>query len=71
MLVLPGVTLVSSGPYRYIAHPNYVAVVGELLGAAMMMSAWITGPIALAAFGAALAARVRVERRALRDLGRV
>jgi methyltransferase len=71
VLVLPGVTLVSGGPYRYVAHPNYVAVVGELVGAAMMMSAWGTGPIALAAFGAALWARVRVERGALQDLGRM
>ena len=70
VLVLPGVTLVTGGPYRYVAHPNYVAVVGELAGAAMMMSAWISGPVALAAFGATLWARIRVERRALQELSR-
>ena len=70
VLVLPGVTLVDRGPYRYIAHPNYVAVVAELAGAAMMMSAWVTGPMALAAFGGTLWARVRVERRALQELSR-
>ncbi len=70
ILVLPGVTLVSDGPYRYVAHPNYVAVLGELAGAAMMMSAWVTGPLAFAAFGATMAARIRVERRALQELSR-
>ena len=70
VLVLPRVTLVTRGPYRYVAHPNYVAVVGELAGTAMMMSAWATGPLALFAFGAALAARIKVERRALRASSR-
>ena len=66
VLVLPGVPLVREGPYRYVAHPNYVAVVGELAGTAMMMQAWITGPIALVAFGALLWIRVWIETRALR-----
>ncbi len=65
VLVLPGVPLVSSGPYRYVAHPNYVGVVGELLGTAMMMNARITGPIALVLFGALLVARIRFETRVL------
>ena len=33
----PVVPLVTTGPYRYVAHPNYVAVVGELVGTAMMV----------------------------------
>jgi methyltransferase len=66
VLVLPRVPLVATGPYRYVAHPNYVAVVGELLGTAMMMKAQVTGPVALAVFGTLLAIRVRFETRALR-----
>jgi methyltransferase len=66
VLVLPAVPLVGSGPYRYVAHPNYVAVVGELLGTAMMMKAEITGPIAMVLFGALLVARIRFETRVLR-----
>jgi methyltransferase len=65
VLVLPAMPLVTDGPYRYIAHPNYVGVVGELAGTAMMMQAWVTGPIAIAGFGAVLWRRVRVETRAL------
>ena len=31
IIVLPSVPLVASGPYRFLSHPNYVVVVGELL----------------------------------------
>jgi len=65
VLVLPGVPLVRTGPYRYVAHPNYVGVVGELAGTAMMMGAWRSGPVALVVFGAILWARIRCENRAL------
>ena len=65
VMVLPGVPLVRTGPYRYIDHPNYVAVVGELVGAAMMCGAPISGSIALVVFGALLRARVRFESAAL------
>ena len=66
VLVLPGVPLVGTGPYRYVAHPNYIAVVGELAGTAMMMKAQIAGPIALALFGTLLVVRIRFETRVLR-----
>lgn len=62
----PGAALVASGPYRYVRHPNYVAVVAELAGTAMMMEARLLGPIAIAGFGAALWARIRFEDRVLR-----
>jgi methyltransferase len=66
VLVQPGRPLVTSGPYRYVAHPNYVAVVGELAGAAMMVGARVTGPVMLVAFGIVLWRRLRFEQRALR-----
>jgi methyltransferase len=66
VLTLPGVPLVTTGPYRYVAHPNYIAVVGELTGAAMMFGASVTGPVSIALFGLALWARVRFETRVLR-----
>jgi methyltransferase len=67
VLVLPGVPLVRTGPYRYVDHPNYIAVVGELVGMALMMSAWITGPVMTLVFGLAMLMRLKVETRALRD----
>lgn len=66
VLVLPGTSLVRTGPYRYVDHPNYIAVVGELTAMALMMSAWTTGPIMILLFGIALFLRLRVETRALR-----
>ena len=65
VLVPPGEPLVTRGPYRWLAHPNYLAVFGELIGMALMMSASITGVLSVAAFGALIAQRVAVETRAL------
>lgn len=67
VLILRGVPLIRTGPYRYVAHPNYIAVVGELAGTAMMMEAWVAGPVALVAFGALLRRRVAFETEALRQ----
>lgn len=68
VLVAPGLPLVTGGPYRYLAHPNYVAVMGELVGTAMMCGARVTGIVSLVAFGAALWMRVRFEERVLRSV---
>ena len=68
VLVLPGAPLVTTGPYRYVSHPNYIAVVGELVSTAMMMKALMTGPLMVAAFGLALWARIRFENRALAQI---
>jgi len=66
VFVIPGRPLVATGPYRYLAHPNYVGVVGELVGAAMMCGAPTAGVIGSVAFGAALWQRVRFESAVLR-----
>jgi methyltransferase len=65
VLVIPGARLVVSGPYRFLKHPNYVAVVGEFIGVALMTGARITGPVATVAFGALMLKRIAVEERAL------
>jgi methyltransferase len=69
VLVLPGVPLVTSGPYRYVAHPNFLAVVGELAGTAMMCGAPITGTSGVLLYSGVLWARARYEERAIRELG--
>jgi methyltransferase len=71
VFVLPGVPLLRIGPYRYIAHPNYLAVMGELVGTAMMMRARLTGPVLVVAFGLVLLARIRFETRMHREYGNV
>ncbi len=65
VLVLPGVPLVESGPYRWMRHPNYLAVAGEILGFALTVWAPVTGVVALAGFGALMRRRIAVEERAL------
>ncbi len=65
VIVVPGDRLVQSGPYRYLAHPNYVAVIGELVGVALLTGARVTGSLVTAGFGLLIATRVAVERRAL------
>jgi methyltransferase len=65
--VLPGEPLVHRGPYRFLRHPNYVAVVTELVAAPMMFGAWRTA-IAITLLNAfALSIRIRAEEAALRD----
>jgi methyltransferase len=65
VLVPPGSTRVLTGPYRLLRHPNYLAVMGELAGAALIAHAPLTGGLALAGFGALLLLRIRIEERAL------
>jgi methyltransferase len=65
VLVLPDRPLVVSGPYRFIAHPNYLAVAGEILGFSLIVWAPVTGLLALAGFGALLRRRIAIEDRAL------
>jgi methyltransferase len=65
VIVMPGAPLVTGGPYRLVNHPNYVAVVGELLGFAAIVFAPVTGVAALIGFGSLMRARIRVEDRAL------
>ena len=65
VLVLPGEPLIARGPYALIRHPNYVAVLGELAGMALIVSAPVTGLLSLLGFGSLMWRRIAVEDRAL------
>jgi methyltransferase len=65
VLVLPDTPLVTIGPYRFLRHPNYLAVLGEILGFSLIVSALVTGVVSLVGFGWLMLRRVRVEERAL------
>ena len=65
VLVPPGSTAVRNGPYRWIAHPNYLAVAGELIGTAIAMLALVTGLPVTAAFVYLMWRRVGIEEKAL------
>jgi len=42
VVVVPGLPLVVAGPYRWLRHPNYVAVVVEGIALPMVHTAWVT-----------------------------
>jgi methyltransferase len=67
IIVLPGEPLVSSGPYRYISHPNYAVVVGEfaILPLALHLP-WIALIFTILNAGV-LVIRIRAETHALID----
>lgn len=56
-----GAGVVTSGPYRLVRHPNYVAVVAELFALPMMHTAWITALVGTAANLEILRRRIGVE----------
>jgi methyltransferase len=67
VVVLPGAPPVTGGPYRWLRHPNYLAVTVELLAVPLMAGAlWTAAGFALAN-AALLAVRIRAEEQALGD----
>lgn len=65
VIVVPGMPLVRTGPYRWFAHPNYAAVVVEGAALPLVGSAWITACVFTALNAVLLTVRVRCETRAL------
>lgn len=67
VIVVPGLPLVDRGPYRWLRHPNYVAVVVEGLALPLVHTAWVTA-VAFTVLNAVLLLRFRIpaEERALR-----
>jgi len=68
VIIVPGLPPVTSGPYRFLSHPNYVAVVVEGIALPLVHAAWITALVFTVANAALLAVRIRVENAALRTL---
>jgi methyltransferase len=65
VIVMPGMPLVRTGPYRYFRHPNYAAVIVEGAALPLMGSAWITACAFTVLNAALLTVRVRCETKAL------
>ena len=65
VIVVPGEPPVRAGPYRFVRHPNYIAVATEMLCVPLAHGAWICA-LAFSALNAAiLKVRIRAEERAL------
>ena len=69
VIVVPGLPLVRSGPYRWVPHPNYVAVVVEGFALPLVHAAWWTAVVFTLANAALLTVRIRVEDAALATAG--
>lgn len=65
VLVWPGLPPVTSGPYRFLRHPNYLAVVVELVAVPLVYGAWVTAVVFSLGNLVLLAVRIRSEERAL------
>lgn len=65
VFVLPGVPPVTRGPYAFLRHPNYLAIIGEIIAMALTVGAPVTGVLSVIAYGALLRRKIAVEDRAL------
>lgn len=60
-----GLGAVTAGPYRWVRHPNYLAVYLELIALPLIHTAWITAVVAALANAWILARRIAVEEAVL------
>lgn len=69
ILVIPGATLVTKGPYQYLPHPNYLAVAVEIFTVPAMFGAWLTALVfSIANAILILGVRIPKEEQALKRL---
>ena len=68
IFVVPGLSRVTSGPYRRLPHPNYLAVVIEGAALPLVHTAWITAIVFTAINLPLLRVRIAAEDAALRVL---
>lgn len=68
ILIVPGERLVTTGPYKYLRHPNYVSVVIEIAVIPLIFSCYITAAVFTALNILALRRRIRIEKSALSSL---
>jgi methyltransferase len=67
IIVWPLAAPVTTGPYRFVRHPNYVAVAVELACVPLVHGAFVTAVVFSICNAAVLAVRIREEERALAD----
>jgi len=65
VIVPRSVRVATGGPYRFIRHPNYVAVIAEGLALPLAGGAWLTAVGFGVLFGAILRRRIVTEEAAL------
>ncbi|HEX7181710.1 MAG TPA: isoprenylcysteine carboxylmethyltransferase family protein [Thermoanaerobaculia bacterium] len=65
IVCLPGAPPVAGGPYRFLRHPNYLAVIAEIAALPLVHTAWLTAAVFSLLNGLLLRVRIRAEERAL------
>jgi methyltransferase len=65
IVVLPGSSPVTGGPYKFLRHPNYLAVITEILALPLVHMAWITAIVFSILNALILRVRIRAEEEAL------
>jgi len=65
VIVIPGLPLVRSGPFRVLRHPNYLAVAIEVAALPVAMGAWFTAVVGTVLNGVLMAVRIPAEEVAL------
>jgi methyltransferase len=65
VIAVPGDAPVTSGPYRFVRHPNYVAVALEMISVPLVHGAFLTAAVFSLANAVLLAIRIPAEERAL------
>lgn len=68
IVCLPGVPPVTGGPYRYLRHPNYLAVIAEIAALPLVHTAWLTAAVFSLLNGWLLRVRIRAEEAALTEM---
>lgn len=68
IVCLPGVAPVTDGPYRWLRHPNYLAVIVEMFALPLIHTAWLTAVLFSALNAVILRVRIRAEETALSRL---
>lgn len=68
IIVVPGETLVTGGPYRFLRHPNYVVVIGEIAVLPLCFDMRLYAVIFTLANAVTLTIRIRAENAALSGL---
>jgi methyltransferase len=65
IVCLPGAAPIQGGPYRFLRHPNYLAVVVEIFALPMIHTAWLSVVVFTVLDGLVLRVRIAAEEEAL------
>jgi methyltransferase len=57
--------VVTSGPFRFVRHPNYAAVFAEMIALPLIHTAWLTAMVGTVAHAIVLKMRLSTEERVL------